>query len=346
MTDALNSHYIIDGILQELTPAQILEEVAVGEVKSAPADYEIVDESPEPTFGLLDVDPARIFEYLERLSDVNPVLPLSFAAEYTRAKIAESLINSIWRVGKFKLEDLPMTVKWCWNDSRVCNMSAFYASVAAAAEYLENLNLSLHRYSLTEAEPSIRCATPVSGAPLQCGDKLRPDPHSWLIYVPFDTSEYRLGGSLLSQAMGLGGGVAPKIEDPDYFVDCYEVVREFVEDGVAVAGVTVSGGGLMKALDSLASNGTGISADISDLMKACDEKNAARILFAEVPGVVIQIRDVDFDYVDAEFLLQDVAFYPLGHPTPEKRGLQVESSAKSGIQTILESLLQNAEGED
>ena len=71
-----------------------------------------------------------------------------------------------------------------------------------------------------------------------------------------------------------------------------------------------------------------------------------RILFAEVPGVVVQITDADFDYLDAELLLQDVAFFPLGHPTPGRTDIRIKSSAKSGIQTILESLIRNAEGED
>ena len=70
-----------------------------------------------------------------------------------------------------------------------------------------------------------------------------------------------------------------------------------------------------------------------------------RLLFSEVPGAIIQVRDADFDYIDAEFILQDVAYFPLGHPSADGE-LHLASSAKTGIQTILESLMQNAEGED
>lgn len=86
--------------------------------------------------------------------------------------------------------------------------------------------------------------------------------------------------------------------------------------------------------------------DISDIMASAQEKNPVRVLFSEVPGAVIQIRDSDFDYLDAELLLQDVAFYPLGHPVAGGSGVRVKASAKTGIQRILESLMQNAEGED
>ena len=83
-------------------------------------------------------------------------------------------------------------------------------------------------------------------------------------------------------------------------------------------------------------------------MTATGEKNIIRILFAEIPGVIIQVRDSDFDYLDAELLLQDVAYYPLGHPLRNGGELSVRSSEKTGIQNILESLIRNqcGEGED
>ena len=83
-----------------------------------------------------------------------------------------------------------------------------------------------------------------------------------------------------------------------------------------------------------------------DLIIRAYEPNIVRILFSEIPGAVIQIRDIDFDYVDAELLLQDVAFFPLGHPNLKSGAVRVRSAEKTGIQTILESLMQNAEGED
>lgn len=123
------------------------------------------------------------------------------------------------------------------------------------------------------------------------------------------------------------------------------MVRELVEDRIVLAGATVGEGGLIKTIRGMA-EGTGLTLDISDVMRSYQEQNPLRILFSELPGVVIQIRDADFDYLDAELLLQDVAFFPLGHPAPGTSDIRVKASAKSGIQTILESLMQNAEGED
>ena len=92
----------------------------------------------------------------------------------------------------------------------------------------------------------------------------------------------------------------------------------------------------------------GAVVDLSDVMKSAQEGNIVRVLCGEVPGALIQIRDIDFDYVDAELLLQDVAYFPLGRLQAGGCGLEVKSSAKSGIQKILEALIssQGAEGED
>ena len=175
---------------------------------------------------------------------------------------------------------------------------------------------------------------------------MAPDPQSWVVYIPFDTSDFRLGGSLLSQTLGLGAGPCPQITDADYFMDCYEVVRELVEDGILLSGATVGEGGLLRTVRQMAADGVGLSVDVADVMRSYQEQDVLRILFGEVPGAVIQIHDADFDYLDAELLLQDVAFFPLGHPVPGSGEVRVKASAKSGIQTILESLMQNAEGED
>ena len=94
--------------------------------------------------------------------------------------------------------------------------------------------------------------------------------------------------------------------------------------------------------------GLGATVDVSGIMNAYDEDDSIRVLFSEVPGALIQIKDIDYDYVDAEFLLQDIAYYPIGHPVPRSRGIKVKTGRGGGISDILQSLLssQASEGED
>ena len=366
MTEELVSRYIIDGVPQELTPARLLAAVAVSdgpEPEDVPGT--IIDETLDLPIESHDWQVSKVEEYSSLVMASQRQLPLTFAGTYTRQKVASALIDAIWHKGHFRLEDLAVCPEWKWNHSAVGSNASFYESVREMADYCDALGVKVGRYFHEKTEGTSRLKIkPALGlaseedewegsdrkvrllSSLACPSSLDPDPNSWVIWVPFDTSDFRLGGSCLAQAMNLGGGVGPQITDADYFIDCYEVVRELVEDGIVVSGLTVEDGGLLKAVHTLCGGGPGITIDISDAMRAFEEKNAVRVLFAEIPGALFQIRDTDFDYIDAEFLLQDVAYFPLGHPNTRSTAVRVKSSAKSSIQNILESLMQNAEGED
>ncbi len=366
---AFYSEYIIDGVQQELTPAKMLDSVSDREHIYPEDEYfdPVVDETPDPLeFSLSELDSAKIQEYLSLVAKAVrklPSFPVLFSRSCTKAQIADALIDAIWRKGHFRLGDLVMEMSWQWNSDRMGNMAALYSSVEATAEYLDSLGLRLSKYSCRSArnlrldistalfkgtqededlldKMPFHSDNPSMSSSIMHPDKFEPDPKSWIIYIPFDSCEFRLGGSVLSQVLGLTGGMAPDVSDADYFIDCFEVVRELVEDGVILSGATVGSGGLLTAVSAMTSSKVGARIDIGEIISSYSEKNIVRILFAEVPGAVIQIRDIDYDYVDAELLLQDVAYFPLGHPVGEC-GVEVISSEKSGIQNILDSILAN-----
>ena len=367
----LFSPFVIDGIRENVTPAQIL-----GGVSAYPAESTSTEEFPPMVDETPDVDPAparldsrKVEKYLTAVLKSEHQVPMAFAGPYTRGKIAGALIDCIWKLGHFRIGDLSLDIKWNWNNLQVGNMAGFYRSVEAVGDMLDALNIQLTDYSCRRSEGS--CSLEVAADIRHTADEedlieqpftsqnphmgaagisnsFQPDESSWIIYIPFDSSPYRLGGSLLAQTQGINPPTAPQVDDADYFIDCYEVVRELVEDGIVLAGASVGEGGLLPALKGMANARTGAVLDLSDLRRAQPDTDIVSLLFAEVPGVVIQIRDIDFDYIDAELLLQDVAFYPLGHPAANGGAVRVRSSAKTGIQNILESLVQRqgGEGED
>ena len=178
-----------------------------------------------------------------------------------------------------------------------------------------------------------------------CPSSITSDPNSWIIYIPFDTCSYRLGASLLTEVAGHNGGKSPEISDPDYFIDCYEVVRELVEDGFVIAGATVADGGLITAAKDMCAE-AGMNIDVKGIMSSYQQERH-RVLFGEVPGVLLQVSDENYDYVDSQLLLQDIAYYPIGHPSAEPSGLTISETGKNGVADILASLLGHAsEGED
>lgn len=381
-TSALHSKYIIDGVSRRLTPAEMLDDcLASAEVKpnTESGEFEpVVDESTDPSPSMKKFQNQNVQGYLATvvsLLDEPRPFPAAYADPYTRGGIAKALLDAVWLNGHFKLGDLTLAAKWKWNGKPLGNMAAFYSSAEATADYINNLGICLSGYSFTESgrvcQTSFKVGAcekaespdeddiflpedapfgsehPVLGRRRAVPDKLAADPDSWIIYVPFDTCDFRLGGSLLCDALGQNGDNFPEIGDADYFIDCYEVIREFIEDRIAVSAATVCDGGLLTALKLMCSGDVGADIDISGIMSAYGEDKKLRILFSEVPGAIIQIKDSDYDYVDAEFLLQDIAYYPIGHPVTGTGEVNVKAGG-SGIANILQSLLgsQASEGED
>ena len=123
-------------------------------------------------------------------------------------------------------------------------------------------------------------------------------------------------------------------------------MRELTEDGIIMSGSTVADGGLMTAAARMCST-CGCNLDISGLASSYVETDTKKLLFGEVPGALIQVSDDNYDYVDSQLILQDVAYYPIGHPTDRHTTVKIKKSAESGVAGILASLLDQAsEGED
>ena len=373
-TSALHSHYVIDGIRMDITPGRMLASACAKPYDDEDFDP-IIDESVDPAPASPAFDSFRIGDYLELTASApSRRVPAASPDAFARSRIAQALINAIWREGHFRLNDLQVQAAWKWNPEPVGSMAGFYAAVESACDYLDGLGIQMADYSLIESRHntlSIKCMLskadetapeeeedgpgfvelpfrtrhPKLGTRRRCPSRLSGNRDSWVIYIPFDTCAFRLGGSVLSEVTGIPCGTAPEIMEPDYFIDCHEVVRELVEDGIALAGVTVGDGGLMTALGSFAGD-MGVTADVSGLMQAYGEQDIIRILFSEVPGVLIEIKDSDFDYLDAELLLQDVAYFPLGHPG--RRDGKITVTDNGGLSAILQSLLDGSamEGED
>ena len=370
--DLLNSIYIIDGVQMALTPQKMLRECMVEPPMEPDGDAPtLADERKDPSPDSYTYDEnlveryAQLVQYLEKRQ-----LPIPFAGPYSAGKVAQALLDAIWMNGHFRLGDLRLKADWKWNDKEIGLPAAFYSSVEEVCSYVDALGVKIDKYSLTGGTPSVsfrattvaeveddelteeeslfrdlpyRTVNPRMSRRRKVASAFTPEAQDWILYIPFDPCDFRLGGSALSQALQSTPAIAPDIQDADYFMDCFEVVRELVEDGVVKAGATVGEGGLMMALRSLSAV-TGADVCIRDICKAYGDENPVRVLFGEVPGVVIQIADIDYDYVDAELILQDVVYYPIGHPTPGKSG--VELSNKVEIPQILESLLNTLEGED
>lgn len=368
----LHSKYIIDGVAQEATAFELLENSMIQELRQklgikAPQNS-IVDESIDPSprsMTFLDED---ISVYFQKLPNIKK-LSTSFADFHTKQKIANALIQKIWINGSFKLANLCLRAKWTWNEKNLGNMAALYKSFSAFGDYVYDLDVKISDIKCNIAD---NCEIEIEAElnkeicdgnsedlhfkeiPYEinawtdgkraCSEIAVDEGYTWLLYIPFDTCEPRLGGSLLSQEYDKKGGTAPQLQHPEYFVDCYEVIRELVEDRILLAGVEVGEGGLARAIQRM---DCGLNIELSGLTSSFPQSSKTQILFSEIPGVLLQIRDIDYDYVDGQLLLQDVAYYPIGHPKFDTKEINFKSPKDVSLTTILDALFNQAsEGED
>lgn len=380
---ALYSQYIIDGIRQDTTPAELLDECMeypeYDFLQEDPEYYDdIIDESSDPPVSTFRHDGSRNMKLAAEIaSSEDRPFTMLYPEQFTRLKIASALISRLWSEGHFRLGDLRLWAQWEWNTRPIGNMAAFYASTSAASGYIYGLGVKMTDYQFFESDDAsnvrffawlpeyedtedmderddsglfktspYESRHPWIGEGRKCAGTLKDDSSSWVIYIPFDTCSYRLGGSLLAQHLKFNGGTGANIQDPDYFIDCYEVVRELTEDGIVAAGVCIGDGGLAAAAERIRGN-LGLEMDLSGISSSYRETDMSRILFGETPGVLIQINDNDYDYLDSQLLLQDVAYYPLGHPGSKGEGLTFKDNGRNNVSGIIASLMRQAsEGED
>ena len=102
------------------------------------------------------------------------------------------------------------------------------------------------------------------------------------------------------------------MKDSGYFVKAFTAVQQLVDNGFVLAGHDISAGGMVTALLEMcfADNRLGLDVDLSFLA----EKDIIKILFAENPGVVVQIADKDAKHVAAVLEQAGVVYGFIGKP--------------------------------
>lgn len=371
--------YILDGIQSGNTPIENFAgslSFPIGNI--IPGQQGIIDETidPRPVPGSFEV--SRFNDIIDGILGSKRRFPFGYEKFAARSAVCTALLDSLWKDGHFSIKDTRLALKWEWNSDCVGNMAAFWQTCESAGAYISELGLNISSLEVVEnaglaadgclmsaAVSGVCCQDDVfdeldDGIPVQMGSgdrisgKFCGDESSWIIFIPFDICRMRLGGSAFSHFAGNNLEGSPDISDTDYFIDCYEVVREMSEDGVIRSAVTCSAGGLACAARKMF-EGTGYSLPI-DLggLKASWGAGAKpeNLLFSEVPGVLIQISDQDYDYCDSQFLLQDTAYYPVGRPVrsqdPASECTVISGDSRTDVGKVLGGILDalTPEGED
>ena len=254
--------------------------------------------------------------------------------------VAESLTNIVWAPLEDGLEGVSLSANWMWpcraqkgEDARL------YAAVEALSDFCCSLHINVptgkDSLSLTQKYPNgekiISPGTVIVSAGGEVKDVrnvvspvLVNSKNSSLYYIDFSFDDQRLGGSAFAQTLGKVGSDVPTVKNPEYFADCFEVIQTLINKGWVMAGHDISAGGLITTLLEMtfANQQGGIHVNLYDMSGEDVVKN----LFAENPGVVIQVSDLHKHALREYLESEGIGYAKIGYPTPKERKIVVKKN--------------------
>ena len=255
--------------------------------------------------------------------------------------VAESLTNIVWAPLAEGLESVSLSANWMWPcRSQEGEDARLYSAVEALSDFCCALGVNVptgkDSLSMSQQYPNgekiIAPGTVIVSSGGEVDDVrkvvspvLVNDKRSSLYHIDFSFCEQRLGGSAFAQSLGKVGSDVPTVTNPEYFVDCFNAVQELIRRGWVMVGHDISAGGLITTLLEMAfaNKQGGIHVNLHDI---CADGDIVKTLFAENPGVVIQVSDEHkFDLRD---YLEDVGvgFAKIGYPIETGRELIIKNN--------------------
>ena len=221
--------------------------------------------------------------------------------------IAESLTNIVFAPLTHGLSGVSLSANWMWPCRNKCEDARLYDAVEAASQFAISLGINIptgkdslsmtQKYAGDEADvlsPGtviISAAGEVSDVKKIVSPVLQNEPNSAVYHIDFSFAPLALGGSALAQSLGKLGNETPSVDEPEYFRDAFAAVQELIAGGYVLAGHDISAGGLVTTLLEMCfpNSKGGLKIDFS----AIPETDLVKLLFAENPGVVLQLKNLE-----------------------------------------------------
>ena len=261
-----------------------------------------------------------------------PQAGLASPAAGSVLSVAESLTNIVWAPLAEGLDSVSLSANWMWPcRSQKGEDARLYAAVEALSAFCRALGINVptgkDSLSMTQKYPDgtkviapgtviVTSGGEVSDVRKVVSPVLADEQKSALYHIDFSFDELRLGGSAYAQSQGKVGSDVPTCTNPEYFRDAFEAVQECVRKGLLLAGHDISAGGLITTLLEMCFANTrgGMKINLNNF----ETDDLTKVLFAENPGVVVQVATKH----EAEFkkLMDEsgVAYIYIGTPARER----------------------------
>ncbi len=269
-----------------------------------------------------------------------PQAALANPAAGSVLSVAESLTNIVWAPLEEGLDSVSLSANWMWpcraqegEDARL------YTAVKALSDFCCELQINVptgkDSLSMTQKYPNgekiISPGTVIVTSGGQVSDIKKvvspvvQNVPSTLYHIDFSFDELRLGGSAFAQVNNKVGSDVPTVKNSEYFRDCFNAIQTLIQKGLILAGHDISAGGLITTLLEMTFANTkgGLSINL-DKIKTDD---LTKILFAENPGVVIQVANDKRSEVKKLLEDEGVGYVNIGMPA-EGRTLSIEKNGQ------------------
>ena len=270
-----------------------------------------------------------------------PQAALANPAAGSVLSVAESLTNILWAPLEEGLDSVSLSANWMWpcraqegEDARL------YQAVEALSDFCCALQINVptgkDSLSMTQKYPDgtkiispgtviVSSGGRVSDVKKVVSPVIQKSP-STLYHIDFSFDKLRLGGSAFAQSMGKVGSDVPTVRDAEYFRDAFNAVQALIKKELILAGHDISAGGLITCLLEMCFANTRGGLEINLDKIKCDD--LVKVLFAENPGIVIQVADKN--RTEVKKLLEDagVGYVNIGRPCEERRILVEKDEAR------------------
>ena len=246
--------------------------------------------------------------------------------------VAEALTNIVWAPLSEGLDSVSLSANWMWPcRSQKGEDARLYSAVEALSDFCCALKINVptgkDSLSLSQQYPNgekiispgtviVSAGGQVSNVRKVVSPVLVNKAKSTLYHVDFSFDELRLGGSAFAQSLGKVGSDVPTVKDPEYFRTAFNAVQQLVREGLLLAGHDISAGGLITCLLEMCF--ANVDGGLKINLDGFKEADLVKTLFAENPGIVIQVADKKCKLVEKQLAEAGVCFIKLGHPTDER----------------------------
>ena len=242
--------------------------------------------------------------------------------------VAESLTNIVFAPLAQGLKTVSLSANWMWpcraqkgEDARL------YSGVKALSDFCLELGINVptgkDSLSMTQKYPDgskvispgtviVSSGGEVSDIRKVVSPVLADRKDSVLIHIDFSFDEQRLGGSALAQSLDRIGSDVPTVKNAEYFADAFNAVQKLIDKRQVLAGHDISAGGLIVTLLEMCFANPQGGLEIS--LDKLTGKDLTSMLFAENPGVVLQVENKKLDAVSSYLDEAGVGYAVIGRP--------------------------------